>query len=300
MELHRIKYPLAVLTATGKIVHASEVANGIGCMCHCKFCSESLIAINNEDNKQTDHFRHNANTNCKANYETYIHWLCKEIIKSLEYIILPEISTKEILIEESILIARRTILKTYGLENLYFQNSIVQSTQKLYIVNCRDEVRFDTPLGDVVADIVISNNGQELFIEPFLTNPISREKNEKLLELDKSVITIDLSSFILANDYLFTLDNFRDFVQNGTSSKQWHIIRKEKKEKLITAYLNGLENMLRSKAHQINKRKELQQEIASCSQEILNHYQIINNLKNQIFTCQTEQKEIEAALGVND
>ena len=85
-----IKYPIAVSKSTGTLIDAADAENGLSCNCYCKLCDEDMIAVN-MGKKQRAHFRHDKNSNCTATYETYIHWLTKEIFKTIKQITLPEI-----------------------------------------------------------------------------------------------------------------------------------------------------------------------------------------------------------------
>lgn len=303
MNLHRIKYPFAIFTETGSTVHASDVPNGLNCNCHCPFCSEKLIAINNEGNKREDHFRHRADTNCKADYETFIHWLSKHVVKNLKYITLPAIDTSDIRFDSEFLTERNGILKKHGLDPYLLnpRTEKVQPPMKIPITDCKNEVWFKTNLGAVKPDIVIYYEDNEFFIEPFFTNPISDEKHQKLVQLNKSVLAINLGSFVERNGPVFTLEKFITFLQDETRSKKWVVIRKEKIEKLKQTYLVELEKQLLLKSEIITEYKDLEKAIANFYSEIGEHNKQIQKLHENIAVIQNRRKEIEADLGiVND
>lgn len=89
--------PIALNKENGKLVNVKDVPNGLGCNCYCAKCKENLIAVNKEI-KQKAHFRHTDNSNCEFNnnYESYIHWLTKEIFKNINSISLPQIKSSDI------------------------------------------------------------------------------------------------------------------------------------------------------------------------------------------------------------
>lgn len=300
MNLHRIKYPLAILTETGSIVQASDVPNGLNCNCHCPFCKEKLIAVNNERNKLEDHFRHKADTKCKADYETFIHWLSKHVIKNLEYIVLPSIDTSNFQFDKEFLAERSAILVNHGLPPYLLNPRIekIQAETKIPIEDCKSEVWFKTGLGPVKPDIVIYHEESELFIEPFFTNPIDNEKLQKLTQLNKSVITIDLRAFIEKNGPIFTLEKFTTFLRDTTSSKKWIMIRKEKIEKLKRIYLQELEKQLSLQSQIITEYKDLEKAISNANDEIGEHNKKILKLQAEIAAIQNRRKEIEANLGI--
>ncbi|MCP2936044.1 competence protein CoiA, partial [Salmonella enterica subsp. enterica serovar Typhimurium] len=86
-----MKLPIAINKTTNELVNAKDVPNGLACDCFCPGCGEDLIAVN-EGKVKGPHFRHTT-SNCSigGNYESYIHWLSKEVFKHLDSITLPPI-----------------------------------------------------------------------------------------------------------------------------------------------------------------------------------------------------------------
>ncbi|MFD0836704.1 hypothetical protein ACFQ0I_13075 [Mariniflexile aquimaris] len=74
------KITLGEKIGTKKIVHISNVKNGLKCKCLCTECGEKLIAINNKNNKREIHFRHEVDSECKGGIETALHLLAKQIV----------------------------------------------------------------------------------------------------------------------------------------------------------------------------------------------------------------------------
>ena len=77
--MNKLMFPYAIEKDSNKIVSPFEVKNGKQCNCVCFQCKQNMIAINNPENKQKPHFRHDVDSNCNVNFETYIHWVTKEI-----------------------------------------------------------------------------------------------------------------------------------------------------------------------------------------------------------------------------
>jgi hypothetical protein len=73
---------------SNKIVHISNVENGLKCNCKCVECGEKLIAVNNKNNKREFHFRHENESECKGGIETALHILAKQIVGENDKIIL--------------------------------------------------------------------------------------------------------------------------------------------------------------------------------------------------------------------
>jgi len=85
-------YPLALMKDTKELVHIDKVSNGLGCNCFCAACGGDLIAANN-GSKQVHHFKHTKDSDCPFNnFETYVHWLAKYILESIELIKLPPVT----------------------------------------------------------------------------------------------------------------------------------------------------------------------------------------------------------------
>ncbi len=87
---NEIRFPIATDKNSHRLVNAKDVLNGLACNCYCFECKQDLIAVNQE-RKQRAHFRHQKDSNCKMNYETFIHWVTKEVFKTLSSIKLPPV-----------------------------------------------------------------------------------------------------------------------------------------------------------------------------------------------------------------
>ena len=85
----KVKIPFA--EQTGKIVHISEVENGLLCNCKCCYCGAQLIAKNNKDNIRESHFAHYNSDDCGKSLETSIHKAAKQYLLETKKIILPDI-----------------------------------------------------------------------------------------------------------------------------------------------------------------------------------------------------------------
>ena len=232
-----LKYPVAKDKFTNKLVSAKNVENGINCNCVCFQCNEDLMAINNGI-KQRPHFRHIPNSECKANFESYIHWLAKEVFKEISEINLPEISEEYIcsIIENEIIELYNIHKSPWQLQekiNRYVVDKIKNKFTNVKIEKVELEKSYKTYLGDVRIDIVLvfSNRKDEvkkLFIEPYFSNPVDSIKLSKLKELDISTFSIDLFSFIKKKGHYYTKEEFKSFLVNGITAKEWVYWKKSK------------------------------------------------------------------------
>ncbi len=287
----RIKYPIGINKHTKMLMDASDVKNGINCECICWNCKEDLVAINNDKNKITDHFRHKSDSTCDANYESYIHWLTKEIFKNLEYIHLPEIKISDL---------QKTCNDlNYELENLYKNyriefksppNYTVQSEMKFGI----KEVKIEQTISNMRADILIYENPEQiLIVEPFYSNPIDENKLNKIIKLDKTVISISLKEFSLNHNHIFTIEQFKSFLITNTEYKKWIYIRNSKARKLIKDIILKIENKLKQQSTNLEKRKYLIEKKKSVYKQIDDQKILINDFKLNLEKLYESLSDIE-------
>ena len=92
-EKKHIEYPIGFNIQSQKLINISDVINENKKDIICLDCNESFIAVRNH---QTPHFKHKPNTKCEGNFETYIHWVTKEVFKEIKEIEIPEIEIKNL------------------------------------------------------------------------------------------------------------------------------------------------------------------------------------------------------------
>lgn len=310
-----MKLPIAINKTTNELVNAQDVPNGLACDCICPGCGEDLIAVN-EGKVKGPHFRHTT-SNCSVggNYESYIHWLSKEVFKHLDRITLPSITFGDV--ERSLPINRNLrhhITKTLNdskaldilSDNTLPSNTVLQEQREVEISSCDMEQEFRSSLGTIRADIVLTAKGKKLLIEPFLTNRIDPQKRRKIESLNISTITIDLIPFISKNDFLFSIEEFAYFLVYSTTHKSWEYINREKSESLIQSLKTTIiENAEKYKPNiiqnentkiQINekwmKRTDLLREIASLDKQLEEMDRKMFYIKFEDFLKKSDQSKI--------
>jgi hypothetical protein len=253
-----IRIPIALSKETNKLVNVKDVPNGSDCNCYCGNCNEDLVAVNREI-KQKAHFRHGNDSNCEfsKNYESYIHWLAKEVFKNINAISLPQIKSSDLkydarkdfyqkvsdyLNDNGIL----TLINKDHLDEMEVHpllspgNILLQNVRTIKIDKCLSEKVYKSKYGDIKVDTVLFSGNNKLFIEPFYTCKIDDIKLRKVADINTSTISINLSEFINSHQYLFTIEEFTSFLTTDLISKKWEFIRFSKVQNLIDNLFNNI------------------------------------------------------------
>lgn len=241
---NNIKFPIAISKATNFPVHINEVSTGYDC--YCFHCNENMVTVNSPKNKVAPHFKHKPNSNCSANFETFIHWLAKELLsKHIDAIELPEITTQNLYAksdEKSIILDKLFIKYNVPKEfkTKFFKRYVLQKTAEIKRKEYSIEKIFKTERASIKVDFVIENKTTPLFVEPFYSNPIDEDKLRKIELLDVSTIAINLQPFGINRDFDFNLVEFTKYIK-GAKSKYWVYLRENKAQKLLAKYQQYLE-----------------------------------------------------------
>lgn len=283
--MNKLLFPYAIEKATYKIVSPTEVPNGKECNCICFNCNEDLIAINNPENKQRPHFRHDQNTNCDINFESYLHWLSKEIFKRIDTFYLPEMDIEGIKqkIETKLLPLFNNHKTPKQLREIII-NDLIENISQIERINIQEisiEESFKTPNGFIRVDIVLrfkNKNNEEriLFIEPYLSNKIDFNKLAKLREINVSTISINLQNFIAKKSHFFNISELRAFLVNNIDSKKWEYYSLEKL--LNNKKIMSIENRLIANKNQLEEYSTKMKEIKDLYREI----EVWENKQNEI------------------
>ena len=292
-----IKYSIAFDIKTNKLVEISDINSTNNKNLICKSCQGELIAVINHN---TPHFRHKVD--CGASPETYIHWVCKEIFRTLSKIELPEFliqdlsseyrhefqAKKNTIIEEKVPITLRTEFKNV------LEKELMEFKDYL-ITKIDSEKKYQSKFKDVVIDIVAYSKDDKIFIEPFLSNPIDIEKEKKLKEIDITTFSIDLNPFIDDYGWNFKLEKLRKYLISK-KYKKWSYLNKNTFKEYLLNYEKHILLMVDRYKDEINdhkqkikdieklekKYKELNSQIYSLKIESGTLYANISKLKDEI------------------
>jgi hypothetical protein len=88
-----VKFPSAQNVKTGKPTTIKEVKYQERLNFICPDCKKSFIAVLKHN---TPHFKHKPNSTCVGSFESNIHWLTKEIFKTIKKYEIPEIKIENL------------------------------------------------------------------------------------------------------------------------------------------------------------------------------------------------------------
>ncbi|WP_299466556.1 competence protein CoiA family protein [uncultured Microscilla sp.] len=203
MATNEVKLPFAQ-NPDGRMVHISEVPNGLACDCICPKCQTSLVA--KKGKKMQHHFAHEGRGSCKGAVESALHKAAKQVLAEGHVIHLPEYWCT---------------IQGFGNQKLF--NEIVWEYQKVaqeqQIKECGEHV---------VADVVLKDGKRKLIIEIAVTHPIDEEKAGKIRKMNLSVVEIDLKQHL---DTIHNFDDLKKILIDKLHNKTW--IHSSKKEELI-------------------------------------------------------------------
>ena len=293
-----IKYSIAFNNNTNKLVEIHNLTSTNNKNLICKGCEGELIAVIKH---KTPHFRHKVE--CNASSETYIHWVCKEIFRTLSKIELPEFliqdlsseyrhefqAKKNAIIEEKVPVTLRTEFKNV------LKKELMESKDYL-ITKIDSEKKSQSKFGDVKIDIVAYSKDNIIFIEPFLSNPISEEKEKKLKEIDITTLSIDLNLFIDHYGWDFKLEKLRKYLISKRY-KKWSYLNKNTFKEYLLNYEKHILLMVDYYKDEINDHKQKIKDIEKLEKEytILTHEISKLNTKERKLTSKIKilMEEIE-------
>ena len=189
-----------------KLVHVSDVPNGLKCECFCPACNGRLVA--KKGSEKIHHFAHYNSSECQYGYETALHHLAKEIISNSIGIHIPEV---------------------YVEFNTYKSSEVAYKDTWINIENVILEKKID----NIIPDIIIYSNGKPLLIEIYVTHQIDETKLKKIKDLDLSTIEIDLSKV----EFPLAEGDFKEILIDSVSNKQW--IYNSASEKAYQKYIDN-------------------------------------------------------------
>ena len=161
-----IERRMACALKAGKLVYIDDVERGLKCGCTCPACGEALIA--RKGDIRGHHFAHQAGE-CATGLETSLHMMAKEILSSAQKLWLPS-----------------CILDVNWVKPMYK----VFAEQNIQI----DHVELEMRVSNIIPDVVVyGKNGEQLFVEIYVTHKVDEAKQQKLREIGVPTLEIDLS-----------------------------------------------------------------------------------------------------------
>lgn len=82
-------YLTYAIDAKGNLVHIDNVPNGQACGCFCPNCKNALI-VKNEGKHNVHHFAHMGGADCVGAYESALHIMAKEILRTSKKVMMPQ------------------------------------------------------------------------------------------------------------------------------------------------------------------------------------------------------------------
>ncbi len=165
----------------GKIVHVSEVQNGLKCECNCPVCNGKLEAHKGE--VKTHHFKHHKITDCKGSLETSTHLAAKRLFLSKKEVLLPDLFADvpefgELKVQSRKLYKSKTVIEECKIDD--FQPDIFMEM----------EIKRKRVIDTVVHTVPYT---VPLIIEIAVTHFVDAEKLEKIKKKGFSAIEINLN-----------------------------------------------------------------------------------------------------------
>ena len=162
-----------------KLWHILDVENGLACNCYCpnKDCRLPLIAKNNEANVKAPHFAHSPGVECFGAYESALHLMAKEVLKTSRSIRTPDFH--------------------YDYDNVN-THSLYQAGQVIEFEFVDIEaVPDDAKNREVKPDAIGFKGSSRLFIEFAKTHFVDEDKKEKLKKINVPTVELNISNLIL-------------------------------------------------------------------------------------------------------
>ncbi|MGB0368007.1 MAG: hypothetical protein ACPGU4_14805 [Flavobacteriales bacterium] len=180
----------------GKLLHITDVENGLRCECVCPSCEEALVAVNNiRGTKPRPYFRHYSKINCdhKTYNETVVHYMAKQIIEETGYLLVPKI---ELRLEDNYR-EYWTDLEPDELPSIENLPSCIGNTQTSVKLQF-DRIVIEKKKNQIRPDVQVFIGGKNkveraLIVEVAYSHFVDEEKLKKIKSDGLDAIEIDLS-----------------------------------------------------------------------------------------------------------
>ncbi|WP_321820807.1 MULTISPECIES: competence protein CoiA family protein [unclassified Burkholderia] len=191
----RVKDAVFAHSASGVLVHVSEVPRGKACNCYCAACGSLVIA--KKGNQTVWHFAHLSKADCLHAAETALHKAVKQVILEGDSIGLPDLAIE----------ARASVGRHVGHAKRWVKGRPIP-----YL-----EPRLEVRIGEIVADAVITAQDRELIVEVAVTHKVDDEKLRKFARMQTPAIELEAWKLDRAVDW----SSIRLFVSKSVESRKW-------------------------------------------------------------------------------
>ena len=299
LKENSVKFPAARHIQTGKMTSIKEVNYEERLNFVCPDCEKSFVAVLNI---KTPHFKHKPNSACTGSFESNIHWLTKEIFKTIKRYVIPEVKIENLpekqrqkfqlrfneileLIPEKLRPKFRDVFKREFIDE-----------REIIVGRIEIEKVFKTDLGNICVDIISYSENETIFIEPFYSNQITTEKKKKLSKLRVQTLSIDLIKFLNYNNRLnFNIQKLEDYLVSK-ESKEWTLTNVENFDKHLENYEKHLLELIEFNKSSIDWHNLQLNEISKLKTQINKKTQIEYKISNEIKELKNKICEIEKEL----
>jgi hypothetical protein len=198
----------------GRLVHVSDVEQGLACGCICPACKEALVA--RKGGVTTHHFAHHGGTSCERGLETAMHLAAKQILNESRTMALPEVKV--------------------GFH--CYRNSLEITPEGMHAI---DEVREEHRIDGTVPDMLVYRGTTPLLVEIRVTRAADDAKLQKIRGLGISALEIDLSSA----PHSLSMETLTEIVVHGIGVKSWIFNAKAERYKLALLQAGERKSLLR-------------------------------------------------------
>lgn len=194
--------------------------------CYCLECGDKLVPKMGK--KNTWHFAHFSNKNCKTSFESGLHIYAKEVIKHNNRIRVPGLSIGGYFEDNQSDVNFLDDMHKWERENKDFITKKPFLEANIYKYKW---ISSETKIGNFVPDCIIEINGKKVAIEFFVTHEVDEIKKEKVFNQKIDMIEIYLGCVQYEiNNEGFDLDQY---ILNNAISSWIYKTRIENKEKEI-------------------------------------------------------------------
>ncbi|MGK0236023.1 MAG: hypothetical protein ACI9EK_002566 [Psychroserpens sp.] len=259
------RVPIVLDIDNNELVFIKDVNSGSDRNLVCFDCGERMLPVHKEGNIQKPHFRHKIK-DCNASYESYIHWLSKKVFEEFNSIKLPSIDFRFIyenywINDDEFKGVLNGVFEDLNLSknfrNLSGYNIILRESNYLCFDDFEKETTSKTNMGVIRTDLVLNAGKEKYFIEPFYTHNIEDKALSVIESLNYSTISINLNVFLEEMSFVYSKEQFIDFIKNDTLSKKWVYINAKERERLFLCFVEQLKDLITGRGSLIEEYRKI-------------------------------------------